>query len=257
MAEGDDFARRLIVSADAKGYGSTTANWQRHMQDGLCTVLERAAERAGLDRPGWWIQPGGDGEIAVLPDSEPEPRVVDDYVRHLHAELRRYNRDVPSGRELRLRMAVHYGPAIPARHGRAGGGLVVAARLCDSEALRRALDGTGAALAVVLSERVFTETVAEEHTTLDPADFTRVGVRMKEFTGHAWIHVPGHDLDGMQFDVESDEDDEDDGPGTAPSVPPRAQAAGAAPAGDYAGAQIRARTFIGRDQVNHGNGDPR
>lgn len=253
MAEGDDFARRLVVSVDAKGYGGTTGNWQRHMQDGLCTVLERSAERAGLDRPRWWIQGGGDGEIAVLPDGEPEPRVVDDYVRHLHAELRRHNRDVPSGRELRLRMAVHYGPAIPARNGYAGAGLVVAARLCESTALRRALDGTGAALAVVLSERVFTETVAEEHTTLDAADFARVTVRMKEFTGPAWVHVPGHDLDGLQFDVESDEET-DAAPGAAPSGPPRETAA---PTGDYAGARIRARNFVGQDQYNFGREAPR
>ncbi|MEU8796347.1 hypothetical protein [Spirillospora sp. NPDC048819] len=193
----------------------------------------------------------------MLPDGEPEPRVVDDYVRHLHAELRRHNRDVPSGRELRLRMAVHYGPALPAAKGYAGAGLVVASRLCDSEALRRALDGTGAALAVILSERVFAETVAEEHTTLDPADFRQVTVRMKEFTGRAWVLVPGHDL--TEFDLDSAGTDRNTGTDMNADASPTPQAPGAPPpaaraegrVGDYAGAHIQARQFIGRDFNNN------
>jgi hypothetical protein len=256
VAEGDDFARRLVVSVDAKGYGGTTGNWQRRMQSGLSAVLDQAGDRAGLRRSGWWIQEAGDGEVAVLPAGEPEPRVVDDYVRHLHAELRRYNRDVPAGRELRLRMAVHYGPALPAAKGYAGAGLVVASRLCDSAALRRALDGTGAALAVVLSEPVFTGTVAGEHTTLDPADFRQVTVRMKEFMGQAWIHVPGHDLAGVDLDTGDTGTDTNTEASPAPRAPgarpPVRQAEG--PTGDYAGANIQAVKFVGRDEINYGDG---
>jgi hypothetical protein len=260
VAEGDDFARRLVVSIDAKGYGGATGNWQRRIQCDLSAVLDSAADRAGLRRSRWWTQEAGDGEVCVLPDGEPEPRVVDDYVRHLHAELRRHNRDVPSGRELRLRMAVHYGPTIPAAKGYAGAGLVVASRLCDSGAVRRALDGTGAALAVILSERIFAETVAEEHTTLDPADFRQVTVRMKEFTGRAWVLVPGHDLKDLDLDsVITDRDtgtesnaDASPGPQVPGARPPAARAEGHV--GDYAGAQIQAVEFVGRDKNYNSDG---
>ncbi|MFA1543433.1 hypothetical protein [Actinomadura monticuli] len=242
------------------------------MQSDLSAVLDRAGDRAGLRRSSWWIQEAGDGEVSVLPDGEPEPRVVDDYVRHLYAELRRHNRDVPAGRELRLRMAVHYGPAFPAAKGHAGAGLVVASRLCDSEPLRRALDGTGAPLAVVLSERVFAETVAEEHTTLDPADFRQVTVRMKEFKGQAWILVPGHDLEGIDLDTAGTDDDRGVAPGpgggtgTDADASPPPGAPGAQPSvpraegsvGDYAGAQIHTSHFVGRDETNYyGHGGDR
>ncbi|QKG21698.1 hypothetical protein [Actinomadura verrucosospora] len=254
MAEGDDFARRLVVSVDAKGYGGSTGNWQARIQAGLLRVLGLAAERAGLDRSGWATQPAGDGELAVLPAGEPEPRVVDDFARHLHAELRRHNRDLPADKRLRLRLAVHFGPAIPAGNGYSGAGPVVASRLCDSPPLRAALDLTGAALAVIVSARVFSETVEQEHTSLDPADFRRVTVRVKEFAEDAWIWVPGHDIDGLDLDS-----GQAPPPGAGPAPRPADGAAQEPAAGDYAGARIQAGSFIGRDSINitRGGGDGR
>src|SRR4051794_29749404 len=112
MAEGDDFERRLLLSVDATGYGSQTDRRHGIMQQNLLRVLDDAAERAGLCRADWERQQGGDGEFSVLPAGEREPRVVDDFIRHLAAALRRANRDEPPVRRLRLRAAVHFGPAI-------------------------------------------------------------------------------------------------------------------------------------------------
>lgn len=205
MAEGDDFERRLLLSVDARGYGAGTDRRHGIMQDTLLTVLDDAAERAGLVRANWQRQPGGDGELAVLPRGEREPRVADDFVRHLVAALRRNNRDATPERRLRLRLALHFGPAIPAANGFRGSGPVVVSRLCGCRPLRAALVASGADLAVVLSKQVFSDTIVQEHTSLDVTDFRRVRVRDKEYDEDAWILVPGHDVHALELP-------EDDGP---------------------------------------------
>lgn len=210
MAEGDDFERRLLLSVDAKEYSRGTGRRHGVVQQNLLAVLDDAAERTGLARARWEQQPGGDGELAVLPPGEREPRVVDDFVHNLAAALRRNNRDEAPERHLRLRLAVHFGPTMPAANGYKGHGPIVVSRLCGCGALREALNVSGADLAVVLSRQVFEDTVAQEHTSLRAADFRRVCVREKEYRDDAWILVPGHDVHSLNLP---------DGRPAAPTVP--------------------------------------
>ncbi|MFI6540944.1 hypothetical protein ACIBHY_51405 [Nonomuraea sp. NPDC050547] len=249
MPEGDNFHRSLLVSVDAKGYSGSTAHWQGRIQTDLLTVLERAAERAGLSRSTWQLQGAGDGELAVLPPSEPEPRVVDDFARHLAAELRRHNRDVPKGKELRLRLAVHYGPTIAAGNGFAGAGPIAVRRLCDSDAVRMALDSSGAALAVILSERVFSETVAQEHTSLEAAMFRKVTVEVKEFAEQAWVWVPDHDINDLDL-PEAPAPPDQPKPADAARPESRRQEVGKI-RGNFSHADIRAAKVVGGDEINY------
>jgi hypothetical protein len=250
LLDGDDFERRLLTSVDAKGYSETTANWQTRVQAGLLAVLDRAAERAGLSRETWHTQGAGDGELAVLPATEPEPRVVDDFVRHLSAELRRHNRDLPETKRLRLRLAVHFGPTIRAGNGYAGGGPITVSRLCDSPQLRAALSDTGAFLAVILSQRVFSETVQQEHTSLDPASFRKVAVRVKTFTEDAWIWVPDHDLAG--WDPPDAEPTADPPSGTPSPHPPRPSGPVQDARSNFTNARVIAGKVVGGDEITHG-----
>ncbi|MFD0657104.1 hypothetical protein [Thermocatellispora tengchongensis] len=71
------------MSSDLKGYGRGNDRRQEAMQADFVALHREAARAAGLDRDTWDRQPGGDGELAVLPASEPEPQVVDGYVRAL------------------------------------------------------------------------------------------------------------------------------------------------------------------------------
>jgi hypothetical protein len=190
----------LLISVDAKGYGG--GHDQRHVsvQRMLTEALDEAAANAGLNRRRWLKQGNGDGELALLPQTEPEPRVVEDFVRELDAALARRNRDVRSAARLRLRLAIHHGMAAPASNGFAGQGVVAVSRLVDSEPLRAALDAaSGANLAVILSHRVFTDSVAQWHTSLRPAELRKVRVSNKEFTEDAWLLVPGYDVHGLDL----------------------------------------------------------
>ncbi len=190
------------MSVDAKSYGS--GDDQRHVavQDGLLAVLDEAAAEARLTRTTWVKQPGGDGELAVLPTTEPEPRVVDDFVRKLAAALRHHNRDLRPERRLRLRVAIHHGNAMPASNGFSGQGVVVVSRLVSSQPIRKALIASDGDLAVIVSRQVFMDTVIQGHTSFDPNAFRKVRIQNKEFSDDAWIWIPDGDVHALDLSAD-------------------------------------------------------
>ncbi|MEW2354879.1 hypothetical protein [Spirillospora sp. NPDC029432] len=193
------FERRPMISVDATGYGSGDDQRQADIQAGLLDVLERAAASAGLDRDGWERQGAGDGEFSVLLPQTAEGRLVGDFPRHLAAFLDRRNGDAPWENRLRLRLAVHHGTAIADVNGRSGQGPVEVARLCDSPPLRAALKESRADLAVMLSDRIFTDVVRHGHAlSVAPEDFREVKVEVKEFRERAWLWIPrGRDVHSL------------------------------------------------------------
>jgi hypothetical protein len=250
----EDFGRRLLISVDARGYGGSDDRRQANMQAALLAVLDEAASRAMLARDSWWRQAAGDGELSVLPDSEPEPRVVDGFVREVSAALILHNEDLRPEARLRLRLAIHHGVAIPAANGFSGQGVVEVSRLVDSRLLREALQASGAELAVILSRRVFLDTVVQRHTSLRVANFRKVRVSNKEYHEDAWIQIPGADVHELELH-ERDElpSGEEPSPST-PSTPVLASEQEAAPAqsADPAGTRVDTTIhgdFIARDPI--------
>ncbi|MEU8918205.1 hypothetical protein [Streptomyces nigrescens] len=195
MAEWSGFYPCTCIAVDAQAYGGNNDRRQSEIQHDLPRILSRAARGTGLDRSQWHIQPKGDEELAVHPMDGTEPRLVDDFVRHLVSELREYNElRVPTAR-MRLRAAIHHGPVELADNGFAGSTVVTTARLLSSSHLYDALQANGDAdLALLLSDDVYRSTVAGGHTTLSTADFRSVTVREKEYEAAAWLQVPGHDV---------------------------------------------------------------
>ncbi|MBM9620222.1 hypothetical protein [Streptomyces zhihengii] len=186
------FRRRLLLAVDAQGYGRSDAVTQREFQAGLARLLDAAAGTAGLDRDRWETQRAGDSVFAVLPEGTDEPALVDTFMRALDAGLRAFNRNrVPHAR-LRLRAAVHFGPASPGPNGFADRAPVEIHRILDSAPLREALAAApDACLAVAVSAPVFHDTVGAEYTTVPAEAFRQVRVEQKEYRGDAWIWVPG------------------------------------------------------------------
>ncbi|MEI5132361.1 hypothetical protein RB199_09495 [Streptomyces libani] len=193
MAEWSGFYPCTCIAVDAQAYGGNNDRRQSEIQHDLPRILSRAARGTGLDRSQWHIQPKGDEELAVHPMDGTEPRLVDDFVRHLVAELREYNGlRVPTAR-MRLRAAIHHGPVELADNGFAGSTVVTTARLLSSRHLYAALQANADAdLALLLSDDVYRCTVAGGHTTLSTAEFRSVAVREKEYEAAAWLQVPGH-----------------------------------------------------------------
>lgn len=202
MADEGRVERRLLLSVDARGYGSAPGWMHGEIQRGLLEVLDGAAREAGLRREAWVRQGAGDGELAVLPLEEPEVRVVERFPREMKDALLRLNRGRTDEARLRLRLAVHFGTAKPGPMGYEHAGPVVVSRLCDSEPLKRVLAASGADLAVVFSRQIHTDTIQSGLTLLNPAELHRVRVRNKEFDEDAWIWVPGCDVPEGALELE-------------------------------------------------------
>ena len=204
--ESDYFQRALVMSSDLRGYGQGNDKRHETMQRNFIDLHTAAATEAGLNREEWAIQPEGDGELAVLPASEPEPLVVDQYMRALHQGLvHRNDALAPEGR-FRLRVALAFGTAYPCVNGYAGQALVEASRLVSWKPLKQIFNEREKAnLVLILSQRVFEDVVLQGHTSYRDTDFRRVVVREKEYSGPAWIWTPELDPETLKCLSESPE----------------------------------------------------
>ncbi|MBG0826820.1 hypothetical protein HS041_03400 [Planomonospora sp. ID67723] len=197
--ENGNFGRALVMSSDLKGYGGGSDKRHEVMQRGFIEVHRAAAAEVGIDRATWAIQPAGDGELAVLPPGEHEPAVVDRYVRALHRELAARNRDLPPSDRLRLRVALAFGTAYPSVNGYAGQAVVEASRLVDWDPLKQLFGKKDEAnIVLLLSDRLFNDVVRQGHTSYRESDFRHASIRVKEFSGSAWVWAP--ELDAKDMD---------------------------------------------------------
>ncbi|KUL26387.1 hypothetical protein [Streptomyces regalis] len=239
----EEFERRLLLSVDAEGYGRADEVTQREFQEAIKRLLGEAAGAARLDRRRWVTQEGGDSLFVVLPEDASEPVLVDTFMRGLDAGLRTFNHNRKRETWLRLRAAVHFGPASLGANGFVGPAPVELGRIRDCAALRAALvKASDACLAVGLSESVFHDVVkAAAYTSLRAEEFRHVRVEEKEYRGEAWIWVPGTDV--RQLDLGSESDAETDLDRTAPGDTPVAGRPGGGDNGRAGGEAARGDVY--------------
>ncbi|MYV56659.1 hypothetical protein [Streptomyces sp. SID3212] len=193
--------RRLCLAADVEQYSRLDTRTQSAVQSELVRMLDEAAALTGLDRTAWTRQPQGDMEFAVLPEATPEDLVLGPFVHHLAVRLADRNAR-PDAQRVRLRMAVDTGVVADAALGHAGPAPVAVARYVNAPQLRAVLATIAAAdLAVIVSDRLYQDVVRSGRRDLDPAQYVRAHVRVKEFGGYGWIRVPGHAPDDLRSAV--------------------------------------------------------
>ncbi|MEU7741150.1 hypothetical protein [Nonomuraea sp. NPDC049158] len=191
----DDFSRRLVVAVDAEGYGRGDDLRHDSIQSGLAQVMDRGAREAGLRREAWTRQEAGDGEVSVLPEGEPELRVIDDLIRRVRKALHDYNRERRDDSRLRIRISIGHGVVKRGAMGFVGQVVVTTCRLLDAKAARLALKvNPRADLVLILTDRLYEDVVRQRHTSYRPESFIRLEVPTKERTEIAWMWIPAEDL---------------------------------------------------------------
>src|SRR5262245_23381110 len=195
MSGSDVPQRWTCLSLDIKGYGRWNAVQQDAAQRELLALLDTAAGAAGLDRDRWIRQGQGDGELALLPVSEPAVRLVDDFTDALSGELYRRNGERAPGARLRLRLALDHGLVVPdSANGFSGAAAIAVSRLVGARPLRDALTvAPEADLAVLLSARIFDDFVRSGYARVSAATFRQVPVAEKEYRDAAWLREPRTD----------------------------------------------------------------
>ncbi|ANH94491.1 hypothetical protein A8713_27650 [Streptomyces sp. SAT1] len=188
----EHLSRRLCLAADMEQYSRLDTRTQSVVQSDLVRLLDEAAALAGLDRAAWERQPQGDQELAVLPVTTPEVTVLGPFVHQLTARLGVLNART-GGPRVRLPLAVDRGVVADAALGHAGPAPVAVARYVNAPQLKAVLAAIRPAdLAVIVSDRLYQDVVRSGYPDLDPAQYVRAHVRVKEFGGYGWIRVPGH-----------------------------------------------------------------
>jgi len=187
-------AVRLCVAADTERYSRFGVPEAARAQERFVGALASARRHAGLSDDGVDLQQSGDGQFAILPPGIDESSVIPKFVEGIGLALAEVNSDLSERARLRLRIALHRGHVRPGVNGWVGAAAITVHRLLDCDVLRGALAGTPEAdFALIVSDVVYQDVVADHYGLLDPAEFTEVTavVEAKNFAERAWVHVTG------------------------------------------------------------------
>ena len=183
-------ALRMGFVLDVAGYGARSVPQRNALQKRLRKLVEVTLAECGLKlgEQGLDHQWTGDGINAVLPTDIDPTIVLTMLIRSLSAGLSSDNADQAD--RIRLRMAVGVGLFERSDAGFGGPLIVDITRLVDCDPLRTALaDEPAADLAVAVSDQVYGLIIAPGYPGIPEAQFSRVAVSVKEFSGPAWIWV--------------------------------------------------------------------
>jgi hypothetical protein len=185
--------RQLIVAYDVEHYSGRGSRREYATQQRLSDILEFAFEESGVPAGQAKVQEQGDGGLALLPTggTVDEPRLTVGLINALIRGLAELNEDLVQSAQVRLRVGLHEGVVHRADHGYVGPAVIEACRLRDSDPVRTALADSDAPLVVVAADSLYQDVLSQSYHGLPGSAFTPVEVRVKSYSGQAWIYVPG------------------------------------------------------------------
>ena len=179
---------RIGFVLDVAGYGARTAPVQNDVQRRLPLLVGNTLAECGMHLGELAHQWTGDGINAIMPADVDPTVVLPVLIRSLAANLSADN--ARSVDRIRLRMAIGVGLVEQNAAGFGGPMIVDMTRLVDSASLRSALTAYPTAdLAVAISDQVHATVIRPGYPGIPAAQFSRVNVIAKEFSGPAWIWV--------------------------------------------------------------------
>ncbi|GAA4236128.1 hypothetical protein GCM10022254_45020 [Actinomadura meridiana] len=153
--------------------------------------LARSLGAAGVDWDECYREDRGDGVMIILrPDVKVES-LLSEVLDQLRSEVRHHNEASSEAAQMRLRVAVGVGEAVSDGSGIVSSALTHTFRLLDAQPLKDAVREAETGIALIVSRRVYEDVVRHGRGRVDPGDYYRVEVRVKETVDEAWVMVPG------------------------------------------------------------------
>ncbi|WP_242907415.1 hypothetical protein [Actinomadura terrae] len=184
---------RLCFAADIERFSRFSTPEAAAVQERFTDLLAQAWEHAGIAPHELDLERGGDGQAVVFPSGIDESYVIPRLVEGLARGLARINAGRDEHGVLRIRTALYRGHVAWADNGWVGHPPTAVRRLVDSPVLRRSLaDHPEAGLALIISDTIYQDIVAQGFGDLPPGAFLPVQVDLpqKNFAEPAWLHVP-------------------------------------------------------------------
>ncbi len=176
-----------IFGTDIAAFGQRDQQLQDHVRRAMYTMLREALARAGLPEPVW--RDRGDGALLIVPHKVAH-LMVDPFIAHLHAALRRHNRVSSEDAKIVLRTAMHIGYIHRDEDGLTGAAIVRMCRLLDAPAFKEAVATAGAPLGLVVSHQIYEAVIQPGTGLIDPDSYTEIIIENKETLTRAWLHLP-------------------------------------------------------------------
>ena len=182
---------RAIMVVDVERFGDpgrTNLN-QLAVRDGLYKALTQAFGQSGIAWQNCVSEDRGDGALILIPPEVPKAYLVISLPGMLAAAVSRHNAECAGPEQMRLRVALHAGEVYRDAHGVAGSAVNHAFRLAEAPALRSTLAASPGALAVIVSDWLFSEVVRHDPAA-EPGSYRKVQVAVKETAAVGWIRIP-------------------------------------------------------------------
>jgi hypothetical protein len=187
-----------VILTDVVGFGAP----DRSDQDRQLVRLEGLKMMQASLGPLWeacYWEDRGDGLLVIMPPHVPTGKIIECINRELPDRLRLHNRTYSTHARIHLRIAVNVGPVASDQVGVSGEAIIRTARLVEAPPVKEAMAATGWSLGIVVSEFVYETAVGQAGIFIDPDEYRRIEVSLKEFSSPAWMRLvnvspPARDL---------------------------------------------------------------
>ena len=157
----------------------------------LYEVLEKAFDGSGIPWAGCFHEDRGDGALIVVPPGMACKGIIDPLPERLRGLIRRHNHVSCPAAGIQLRAAAHIGPVEHDGHGFVGSDVNLLFRMLEARPLKRALAGSNAELALIVSDDVYRRLVCRCPSLVSPDAFQHVRFQVKDTRAWAWTYLPG------------------------------------------------------------------
>ena len=164
---------------------------RKYLHEKLYEFLAKAFDASDIPWARCFHEDRGDGALIVVPPDVASKGIIDPLPERLRSLIRRHNHVSCQAARIQLRATAHLGPVEHDGHGFIGSDINLLFRMLDARPLRKALAGSGAELALMVSEDVYRSLVCRCPTLVSPYAFQPVRFQVKQTRGRAWIYLPG------------------------------------------------------------------
>ena len=126
-----------------------------------------------------------------MPPGVASKGIIDPLPERLRGLIRRHNHVSRPAAGIQLQAAAHIGPVEHDGHGFVGRDINLLFRMLEARPLKRALAGSGAELALIVSDYVYRNLVCRYPSLVNPDDFRTARFQIKHTRARAWMYLPG------------------------------------------------------------------
>ena len=162
-----------------------------YLHEELYRFLEKAFDSSGISWSCCFHEDRGDGVLVVVPPGVACTGIIDPLPERLRGLIRRHNHVSCEAAGIQLRAAAHIGPVDHDGHGFVSSDINLLFRMLEARPLKLALNGSGADLALIISDYVYRNVVCRYPSRVSPDAFQPVRFQVKYTRAAAWTYLPG------------------------------------------------------------------